>query len=144
MPIEQIFVPIDFSDYSERAVALGLDMARAFGARLHVFHCFEELTGGKKAPVGSVGLDPAIRAKAEEDLAQLVGRFDSQGVEVDLECHPGMYPAEIVLETVEKTAPDLIVLGTHGHSGIKHALFGSLTEEIVRKARCPVVTVKAP
>jgi nucleotide-binding universal stress UspA family protein len=143
MPIEKIFVPIDFSDCSERAVALGLDMARAFGARLHVFHCFAEVAGGK-APVGSAGLDPAIRAEAEERLGQLVGRFDSEGVEVDLEVHPGMYPAQAVLETTRRTAPDLIVLGTHGHSGLKHTLLGSVATEVVREATCPIVTLKAP
>lgn len=142
LAIERIFVPTDFSNHSERALDVALEMARAFGARLQLFHCFDEVEGGK-APVGSAGLDPAIRASAEERLKQLVGRFDSDGVEIDLEVHPGMFPAAAVRERARETAPDLIVLGTHGRTGLRRALLGSVAEELVREAPCPVVIVKA-
>ena len=143
MAIKRIFVPTDFSAYSERAVEFALEIARAFGASLLVFHCYPEVPGGK-APAGSAGLDPAIRANAEERLKQLVERFDSEGVKVDLEAYPGLHPVEVVRKMARETAPDLIVMGTHGRTGLGRALLGSVAEEIVREASCPVVTVKAP
>ena len=144
MAIKMIFVPTDFSSHSETALEFGLKLAKALGARLHVFHCFEELTGGKKAPVGSVGLDPTLREDAEKQLKELIGRLDSKGVEIELEVVPGMYPAKMVPAAARRTTADMIVVGTHGRTGLKHALLGSVAEAVVRDAPCPVVTVKAP
>lgn len=144
MAIERIFVPVDFSKYSEQALALALEIAKGVGAHLEVFHCYDEVRSGK-APVGSAGLDPAIRANAEEDMKQLLARFQSkaEGVDVELNLHPGMFPKAAVLARAEETNPDLIVLGTHGHTGLMQALLGSVAEELVRKAPCPVLTVRA-
>jgi glycine betaine transporter len=141
MIIKRIFVPIDFSAYSERALELGLEMARAFGARLQVFHCYQEVAGAG-APVGSAGLDDSVRVDAEKKLKAVVGRFDSDGVEVELDLIPGIFPGAALLEAARKTTADLIVIGTHGRSGLKHALLGSVAEEVMREAHCPVVTVR--
>jgi glycine betaine transporter len=142
MSIKRIFVPIDFSAYSERALELGLEMARALGARLQVFHCYQEVTGGR-APVGSAELDESVRDDVEKQLKALIDRFNSDGVEVELEVIPGIFPGAAVLAAARKTTADLIVIGTHGRTGLKHALLGSVAEEVVREAHCPVVTVRA-
>jgi len=141
MTIKRIFVPTDFSAYSERALELGLEMARAFGARLQVFHCYQEVAGAG-APVGSAGLDESVRETAEKELKALVDRYDSDGVELELDLIPGIFPGAAVLEAAQKTTADLIVIGTHGRTGLKHALLGSVAEEVVREAHCPVVTVR--
>jgi nucleotide-binding universal stress UspA family protein len=143
MTIKRIFVPTDFSTHSEGALKLGLEMARAFGARLQVFHCYQEVAGAG-APVGSTGLDSSAPENAEKQLKELVGRFDSEGIEVDLDLVPGIFPAAAVLEAARTTTADLIVMGTHGRTGLKHALLGSVAEGVVREASCPVTTVKGP
>ena len=143
MAIERIFVPTDMSAHSERALEVGLEMARALGARLQVFHCYQEVAGAG-APVGSAGLDSKVRVEAEKQLKDLIGRLDSEGVEVELELFPGMFPENAVLEAARKTTADLIVLGTHGRTGLKHTLLGSVAEKVVREASCPVTVVKAP
>jgi nucleotide-binding universal stress UspA family protein len=143
MSVQRIFIPTDFSPHSEHALEVAFEMASAFGARLQVFHCFQEVKGAQ-APVGSAGLDPAIRDSAEDALNQQLKRFDSYGVDVDLDLQPGMFPATALLDAARKSTADLIVLGTHGRSGLKRVLLGSVAEEVVREATCPVVMVKAP
>lgn len=142
MTIERILIPIDFSSHSERALEVALELARPLGARLQVLHCFEEVPGGR-APLSSTGIDPALRADALERLKGLLADRDTGGVDVEIDVEPGMDPSAAILKAARQSSPDLIVLGTHGRRGLKRAVLGSVAEEIVREARCPVVTVKA-
>ena len=142
MAIERIFIPVDYSPSSERALGVAVEMARAFGAHLQVFHCFDEVAGGK-APVGSAGLDPAIRESAEEQRTAFTGPSEVAGVDLEIELNPGMFPAPAVLEAALKASPDLIVIGKHGRKGLKSALLGGVAEKVVREAACPVVIAKA-
>lgn len=142
MAIQRILVPTDFSPHSDRALELAFELARALGASVQVIHCFEELSGGR-APLGSAGLDPKLRANALERLKERVTGLQPEGVEVEFDVHPGIYPATAVVEAALKATPDLIVLGTHGRSGLTHALLGSVAEKVIREATCPVVTVKS-
>lgn len=142
MSIERIMVLTDFSAYSDRAVETAVELARALQAHLQVLHCYGELTGGRRAPVGSAGLDPKLRDDAVARMKEQVARFRAEGVDVEYEAHPGP-GAESILGVVRKAAPDLLVLGTHGRTGLEHALLGSIAEKCVREAPCPVVTAKA-
>jgi nucleotide-binding universal stress UspA family protein len=141
MAIKMILVPVDFSSHSERALKLALELAKALGARVHVFHCFQVLVGGR-APLGSTGLDPKLREDAQASLEQWVGGLEKAGVSVEAELLPRPYPSEAILDAAQKTHPDLIVMGTRGTSGLKHIFLGSVAERVVREAPCPVVTVK--
>jgi len=141
MAIETILLPVDFSAHSGRALAVTLELAKALGAKVHVFHCFQVLVGGR-APLGSTGLDPKLREEAEAGLQQCVDQLKKAGVTVESEVLPRPYPSEAILDVAAKVQPDLIVMGTKGATGLKHILLGSVAERIIREAPCPVLTAK--
>lgn len=141
MSIQRILVLTDFSPCSARALETAVEMARALKAQLQVLHCYDELTGGR-APLGSAGLDPSLRDDALARVKDQVERVGVEGVDVEYEVRPGPN-ATAVLDAIRKAAPDLLVLGTHGRTGLEHVLLGSIAEKCVREAPCPVVTVKA-
>ncbi len=126
LTIRQILFPTDFSDASGPAGATAADLARQFGARLHVLHVVPPVTDPTPAP-------DALRRVVDD-----VGR----GVPVVTAIASGR-PARQIAAYVLKNAIDLVVLGTHGRTGITRALLGSVAEAVVRHARCRVLTVPA-
>jgi nucleotide-binding universal stress UspA family protein len=141
--IQTILVPTDFSAHADEAFRVAHTLARALGARLILFHVTHA-----PAVVSEGGRLLADPGKGNE--ANLWDRFQNivpadAGVRVEHQVVVASRPgAAHILEILDKLGCDLIVMGTHGHSRLKHLLFGSVTEEVVRKARCPVMVVKAP
>ncbi len=141
--IHKILVPTDFSAHSDEAFRVANILAKATGAAVIAFHVahtpavaseggqfLAESDHGKMEDVWErfkklPPTDPAIRVEHETIVAD----------------RPS---AAHILEILEKAGCDLIVMGTHGHSRLNHLLFGSVTEEVVRRAHCPVMVVKAP
>lgn len=139
LPIRTILHPTDLSVYSEAAFGLSLALARDFGARLIVLHVHPPLV----AAYGDLTLveSPAvIRKKVKERRLRLAAPDLSVPVEQRLE--EGLAAEEILAVALE-TRADLIVMGTHGRRGVKRLLRGSVAEQVVRQAACPVVTVRA-
>ena len=141
--IRKILVPTDFSEHADEAFRVAHTLARAVGAEVilcHVAHPPAVVSENSK-----LLLDPS-----KPDAVNLWDRFrDIQPpdpkVRVEHEVIVTHRPsAGHILEMLDKLGCDLIVMGTHGRSRLKHLLFGSLTEEVVRLARCPVMVVKAP
>jgi nucleotide-binding universal stress UspA family protein len=145
--IRQILCPVDFSDFSQHALAHAAALARWYGAGLTVQYVYRvsippaALAPGM-GPVGAEALilaqvDQAQLARSLETFAAVVGvgdlavRYDV--VEGDV--------AQAILEQAQATKADLIVLGTHGRSGFERLVLGSVTEKIVRKAHGAVLTV---
>ena len=135
-------VPTDFSEHSAAAVRYGAELASKFGAELHLLHCVEQ------TPIlygeGGAWISPEaiveLQAAADRQL-QDVPVDPSEGVSIVRKCVDGHPFVEIVRDAkVEET--DLIVLGTHGRGAIAHLLLGSVAEKVVRKAPCPVLTVR--
>jgi len=118
MRIRRILVPIDFSPTSDAALAEARDLAAALGAALRLVHVLdgpgvrEELSAGVDAALGN-------------DTALLTGPV-----------------ATTMVAYAQSHAIDLIVMGTHGRSGLAHLLLGSVAERVVRTAPCPVLTVR--
>ena len=142
--IRQILVPVDFSDHSARALDLAVSLAQAFGARLHLLHCYPIQLGGI-SPYGLVvpeSLDRDVREAATRRLAEWREKASAAGVEVESEVTP-IFPSEAIAAQAESTGADLIVMGTRGLSGLRHVLLGSVAERTLRTAPCPVLTVKA-
>lgn len=149
--MKNILYPTDFSEHSLTALPLALDLAERYQARLHCLHVVDsehELLGqgGYVAPmIGSYPLDKAeLRKSAEEHLDQFVKEHapaarSSMNTTVTL----GKPFAEIIRYCRQESI-DLIVLGTHGHSALASMLLGSVTEKVVRKAPCAVLTVRHP
>lgn len=124
LPIRQILFPTDFSDASRPAGAAAADFARQFGARLHVLHVVPPVTDPTTAPA-------ALRAVVD-DLGH--------GLPVVTAIASGL-PARQIAAYARKNAIDLIVVGTHGRTGVSRALLGSVAEAVVRHAPCRVLTV---
>ena len=142
---KRICCPIDFSDASRAAMEVAADLARRFGAELVLLHAYP--IPGYTFPDGSVMASP----KMMQDLADQAQRHVEEwradaekltgGPRVTAEKAVGE-PAAEILEAARDARADLIVMGTHGRTGLEHALMGSIAERVVRRAHCPVLTVR--
>jgi nucleotide-binding universal stress UspA family protein len=139
-PIRTILHPTDFSGPSDLAFRMACGLARDFGARLVVLHVAE--FPANVYPEATRHEDPTLRHPALWAKVREL-RPPSAGLSVEHRLADGD-AAEEVLRAAGETGSDLIVLGTHGRTGLKHLLMGSVAEQVVRKAPCPVLTVKAP
>jgi nucleotide-binding universal stress UspA family protein len=140
----RILVATDFSEHSARAVRAATSLAQRFGARLHLVHAFglPVVTASPYDVVLTGGILDEARAQARRSLEEAAQEPRAAGVEVEV--HLAHTPApEAITEQAQELAADLIVMGTHGHTGLKHALLGSVAERTLRTAPCSVLTVKA-
>jgi nucleotide-binding universal stress UspA family protein len=146
--IKKVLVATDFSAPSETALNYARAMARAFGAELHVLHVFEPLWITSADVVGGgVALATMIQGledTAKKQLEEAVTEEDRR----ELKAVPVMMTSESPAREIAKYANDqkvdLVVIGTHGRSGLTRLLIGSVAEKIVRLAPCPVLTVHHP
>jgi nucleotide-binding universal stress UspA family protein len=139
----KILVPIDFSGHSAQALDSAIELAKAFGGRLHLLHCYQ-INVGAISPYGLVipeSFDRDIREAATKQLGQWREKARAQKVEAEAEVS-ALFPSEAISATAERIGADLIVMGTRGLSGFKHVMLGSVAERTVRIAPCPVLTVK--
>ena len=142
--IRRILCPVDFSDCSRRAVDHAMTMARWYGSKVTALHVYP-LPAVAAAPTGPIIFEPMLltvemRAQLAAELKRLLIAEAAPGVETDVMLFEGGAAAGI-LEQAVRTGADLIVMGTHGRSGVDRLLIGSITERVLRKAACPVLTV---
>jgi nucleotide-binding universal stress UspA family protein len=142
--IRRILCPIDFSDHARRALDHAMAIARWHKATVTVLHVFAPMPAAAVG-LGPMGLEPAVLAPVdyEQLLAETKAFAASEaasGVPVEARVRGGVPAAEILDEATSLQA-DLLVIGTHGRSGFERALLGSVAEKVLRKARCPVMTV---
>jgi nucleotide-binding universal stress UspA family protein len=137
LAIRSILHPTDFSESSEAAFRLGCALARDYKARLVVLYVYppplNESDAIDRGRPGGIGDD--LIAKLHE-LKQ-----DDPSIEVEYRAEEG-HPVEKILAVAGDEEAELIVIGTHGRSGVSRALMGSVAEEVSRKALVPVVTVR--
>ena len=140
--LQKILLATDFSDCSKRATSYACAIARRSAARIHVLHVLEPLI---IAPALGEALPPTFFAErersAEEQLQEWSSAIEDYGLETTGSVVHGNPFVEIVRYAREHGI-DLIVMGTHGRSAIAHAVIGSVAEKVVRKAQCPVLTVR--
>ncbi len=144
MEIKNILMPTDFSDQSKAAVPWAVDLAHKYHAKLHVIHVFDENA-----------FDPAFFSPSEEKAHDYFTKV-REGFEAEVDRFLEEYnTAEISILTVlangsafaeiiryaRDNAIDLIIMGTHGRSGLSTILLGNVAEKVVHKALCPVLTV---
>lgn len=140
--IHTILFPTDFSEHAQAAFPLAVALARDHGARLVALHVatpppfvtYGELELALQNPAG-------YRQQLEVELRRAVSPDPAVPVEYRVETGA---PVAEVLRVAREAGCDLIVIGTHGRTGLGRALMGSVAEELVRKAPCPVLTVKLP
>jgi nucleotide-binding universal stress UspA family protein len=142
--IRRILCPIDYSDHSRRALDHAVAIARWYGSTVTVFHVTAVLPVTAYAPAGPIippAVTPEDRAAMIEGLRTFAeGEAGSSGVPLEFELAEGNVAAEILLAS-RSMPSDLLVLGTHGYSGFDRFVLGSVTEKVLRKATCPVLTV---
>jgi len=140
LPIKTILHPTDFSAGSDFAFGVACSLARDYGARVVVLHVVPPPVivygEGIVAP-----LPEDYKGPLREQLHQV--KPADPNVAVEHRLFEGDAPTEI-LRTAQETKADVIVLGTHGRTGLARVVMGSVAEQVVRKAPCPVLTVKAP
>ena len=142
--IQRILLPTDFSDYSTAATKYACELAARFSSELHVLHTLEQHLSA--TPTFGFGLDmPTFvsesRAAAEKKLAGMIDSEWSAGRTVIQAVAEGSAKVEIVRYAREANI-DLIVLSTHGRTGLSHVMLGSVAESVVRTSPCPVLTVR--
>lgn len=142
--IDRILVPIDFSAYSKEALKYAIPFARKFKAELLLLHVVEPAIYPADFNFGQVGIpsiEDELRTKAVEELNKLADKETKRRARSSIMVRVGKPFIEIITAAKEENI-DLIIMATHGHSGIEQILFGSTAERVVRKAHCPVLTVR--
>jgi nucleotide-binding universal stress UspA family protein len=147
MTPKRILLCTDFSENSEPAAQAAVDYARAFRAELIIIHVINSSQIGYPSLEGRVPMDiKETLGKIQESVKkalQLKAEQCCQGLgDVRTYSRIGIPAREIVL-FAEENSIDLIVMGTHGWTGFKHLLMGSTAENVVRTAKCPVLTAKS-
>ena len=143
--ITRILVPTDFSETSDAALAFAKTVAASFGASLHLLHVFEDpFVTGAFAAEAYVPMAPATREALLKDavtrLNQRLTPEERARFQATTEVVTGV-SATAIVEYAQDYGIDLIVMGTHGRTGMSHLLIGSVAERVVRIAACPVLTV---
>ena len=139
--LKKILVPVDFSDCSKKALQYAIPFVRQFAAELILVHVAQRyLPSGELASLSTEFMQRELCDTGEKGLATL-----QQSLAEDVPCKTvlrvGQAHTEIIAVAAELEV-DLIILSTHGRSGLAHVFLGSTTERIVRHARCPVLVVR--
>jgi nucleotide-binding universal stress UspA family protein len=142
--IRSILVPIDFSAHSKNALKYAIPLAEKFRALVHLVYVVEPTVYPADLGFGQVvlpGVEDELREKGADELEQLILREIGGTVKAVSSVRTGS-PHQEILREAEEQGVDLIVVATHGHSGVEHILFGSTADRIVRHAKCPVLTIR--
>lgn len=141
---KRIICPIDFSDASRAALEAAAEVAKRYGAKVALFHAYP--VPGYTFPDGSFVASSKmldeLSEQAQRHLAEWKAIAEGLGIaQVEIATAIGE-PAHEILAFAKAQQADLLVLGTHGRTGIQHALMGSVAERVVRRSTCPVLTVR--
>jgi nucleotide-binding universal stress UspA family protein len=145
-PIHRILVPVDFSEGSRAALEYALRLAEPLGATVSVVHVFAApiYAGAERVAVpGHPGHSIAeyVCSEEAEELRAFVASIPGASARVEKRLMAGD-PAGTIAEA--SRGHDLVVMGRHGRTGLAHLVLGSVTERVLRKARCPVLVIRDP
>jgi len=142
---QRFLVPVDFSEYANQAVEYAIGLASKLGARLTLLHVIQSL------PLAGIDMGVTLpyayiqdlEAEITNSMQAYLERVTAAGLEGEIAVVHGV-PFQEILETAKTQQVDLIVMGTHGRTGLQHVLLGSVAEKVVRLAPCPVLVVRQP
>jgi nucleotide-binding universal stress UspA family protein len=146
LDIKKILVPIDFSDYSKSSLNYAVNFVKCFKADIIIVYVIEPISYPPDFSMGQIAIpsvDLELDKRAKDELDKLAENFIPKDISVKKLIKMGKPFAEIV-NAAEEEDVDLIIISTHGHTGVEHILFGSTAEKVVRKAPCPVLTLREP
>lgn len=145
LKLKKILYPTDFSESSLEALKYALSFAKSCQAKLILMHVVNEKIFSEGLSLARVAapesLEQEMSAEAGRQLKMLIPAAERHGLEWEMVILYGMPFLEII-RYAKENAVDMIVIGTHGRSGVEHIIFGSTAEKVVRKAPCPVLSVK--
>ncbi|RBI60603.1 universal stress protein [halophilic archaeon] len=140
---DQILIPTDGSDPAKPAVEMALDLAEAHDAALHVLFIVDQPVSVSGMGEGFAGLDDlldALEERGHQATKAIVEQAQERNIETTAAVRRGN-PHDDILTYTNEHDIDVIVMGTHGRTGVKRALLGSVTENVVRHSEIPVLTV---
>ncbi len=143
LAVRRMLVPIDFSDCSLDALEYAVQVAKQLDAAITILYVMEPVAYGLDFTLSHPSELEAKRARLGDRLRDLTTAVTGCGLQAD-EVLRGGLPADSILDYMRSRAVDLIVMGTHGRRGISHLVNGSVTEAVLRRAECPVLTVRSP
>jgi nucleotide-binding universal stress UspA family protein len=140
---KKILCPVDFSRFTQDFINYAADLAKKYGAELHVMHVVPTMTyftpyESFLTPENLIAIEKNIQDEVEDNFEELL---KDQDIPTKKVIKTGVPFVEIVAYAKSENV-DLIVMGTHGHSGIEHILIGNVAEKVVRKSPCPVMTIR--
>jgi len=141
--LERILVPVDFSDCSLDALKYAVVVAKQAKASVMLLHVLEPVSYGLDFDLGHFRSREDVRETWTKRLEELAATHQHSNMVVEYRLRGG-FPADSILDAAKTLPCDLIVMGTHGRRGISHTISGSVAEAVLRKARCPVITVRSP
>jgi len=144
--LKTLLVPVDFSSFSDKALDYAVAFAEQFGAGIVLLHVVEPMVYPENymtIPTVSDDINSSLMQAADRKLSEQRERVQGHHLEVRVLTRLGRPYMEIA-GVAKELGVDLIILATHGHTGLKHVLLGSTAERVVRHAPCPVLTVRDP
>jgi nucleotide-binding universal stress UspA family protein len=141
MQIRKILVPFDFSEHSEKALRWAIDMAEKWQASVLLFHVVPTPTYPPMVTGGFFDIsqfETSLQEDAERRIREVVAKEKRGGIESKVVVG---VPFPDICRTAEQEKVDLIIMGSHGRTGLAHVLIGSVAERVVRHAPCPVLVV---
>ncbi len=142
--IKQVLCPVDFSDLSKQAFQNAIQFSKVFQAELVVITVSEEVESTSVFMKQSyTDVNKESYKYSEQQLDDLLEENNTSGISVRKEIRQGK-PAEEILNAVEDVSPDLLFMGTHGRSGIKKLLIGSVAEKVLKEDPCAFIAIHSP
>jgi nucleotide-binding universal stress UspA family protein len=144
MTAEHLLVPIDFSPYSDHALEYAIELAQKLQAHLTLLHVIHltPLTMGDMVTSFPGPFPEEVETEARRLMDALLGRLRDAGLEGETVLVHGI-PFQSIIDTAKDNGTDLIIMGTHGRTGLTYALMGSVAEKVVRLSPCPVLVTRA-
>jgi nucleotide-binding universal stress UspA family protein len=142
--LQRILVPIDFSEHSKSALKYAIPFAQQFKASIDLIYVVEPTIYPADFSFGQIGfpnVEEELRVRGNDELEKLITKEISGQVSSRKVVRTGK-PFYEINQYAQEEDIDLIIIATHGHSGMEHILFGSTAEKVVRKAPCPVLVVR--
>ncbi|NQV29450.1 MAG: universal stress protein [Candidatus Marinimicrobia bacterium] len=146
MQYKKILVPTDFSESARYALPFAIDLAQRYHASLHILHVVEPIVAPVDFAWGTYSypdIEKQLDGYVDESLSKIVAEQIPDGIKTQSTNLHGK-PWREIIAFAKTEEMDLIVMATHGLSGLSHAIYGSTAEKVVRKSHCPVLIVRHP
>ena len=142
--IQGVMVPVDFSKESILAAKFGASLAEEYKTKLYVLHVMEPVHPSLRGYIVDFEqFQQRMIAQAKEDLENVIPKAVKDRIPVEFILEIG-HPSYLIVEKAKELGVDVLVIATHGRTGLSHVLLGSVAEKVIRHAPCPVFVIRNP